>query len=234
MLPRSVPDSCLFETNPIPEQHSLVWIFSWTDKMLFVFLSGDWSVRRFHTGDHFRGLQWRVSLPSVTSSSSPLSPCSVPPSHSAKVLPLPPCRPVTTMTTRRAESKVRDTRPTVAHSCPAGGPFPPFLSFFFFLSSIWMQGATCSAHIPANLHGNSHLAASGDAARVRVHRMFNQCPWIRHMAAAALQGCEHVRKLTEEGCFFFIFPSVSVCEDGRKRNVHRVTWLLQHRHSSRC
>lgn len=132
MLPRSVPDSCLFETNPIPEQHSLVWIFSWTDKMLFVFLSGDWSVRRFHTGDHFRGLQWRVSLPSVTSSSSPLSPCSVPPSHSAKVLPLPPCRPVTTMTTRRAESKVRDTRPTVAHSCPAGGPFPPFLFFFFF------------------------------------------------------------------------------------------------------
>lgn len=80
---------------PVQEQsvthHSLIWNFPWLMKSFFFFLSGHWSVRCFHTGDHFRGLQWCVSLPSVTSSAFfPLSVLnSFPPCHPAKVLPLP-------------------------------------------------------------------------------------------------------------------------------------------------
>lgn len=91
-----MPDSWhYFFFLPVQEQsithHSLIWNCPWLMKSFFFFLSGHWSVRCFHTGDHFRGLQWCVSLPSVTSSAFfPLSVLNLfPPRHPAKVLPLP-------------------------------------------------------------------------------------------------------------------------------------------------
>lgn len=134
------------------------------------------------------------------------------------------------MTPCSAESKVRDTRPTVTHSCTAGAPHAPPHPL---RASVWMQGATCPVHIPANLHGNSHLAVSGDAARVHVHGIFNQCPWIPHSSSTALQGFGDGRKLNKEGCFLWcvcaclcVYMSVRVSVNGKKKNLLSVTSML--------
>lgn len=88
---------------------------------------------------------------------------------------------------------------------------------FLFLS-IWMQGATCAVHIPANLHGNSHLAASGD---VRVHvcteysiSALEFSTWQqqqqqhqRQQCATRLWACEEVN----QGRVFFFYISENVC-----------------------
>lgn len=76
---------------------------------------------------------------------------------------------------------------------------------------------TCAVHITASLHGNSHLAVPGDTVWVYVHRILNQCPWIRRMVwhqqhVAHLWKCEvmlhtHIHSKTPgHWSFTLIFP----------------------------